>query len=128
MLDEYNTHVKSFRTEIDRIKYCLVSDMKLRLISDRSTNGRIYNQPTIYEVVALIVGDVDTDSKIDILLESQSGRLKRISEFYPSYLAYQYPRLFPYREDGFRPEVIHRVTNKKRKQKEYAYHQRMAYI
>ena len=69
------------------------------------------------EIVGLIVGDVDTGSKRDIILERQSGRLKRISEFHPSYLALQYPLLFPYGEDGFRLGVLHRETipNKKGK-------------
>lgn len=72
----------------NRIKYCHVPDLKLRLICERSVYGRIYNQPTISEVPALIVGDVDTCSKKDYLLERQSGRLKIISEFHPSYLVY----------------------------------------
>lgn len=102
MLDEHNTHTKSFRMTTDRIKDCLVPDLKLRLLSKRSTNWRIYNQPTVSEVVAIIVGDVDTSSKKGVLLERQSGILNRISEFHPSYLAYLYPLLFPYDEDVFR--------------------------
>lgn len=69
------------------------------------------------EVAALIVGDVDTGSKRDIILERQSGRLKRISEFHPSYLALQYPLLFPYGEDGFRLGVLHRETVPKKKER-----------
>ncbi|CAK8566758.1 unnamed protein product [Lathyrus sativus] len=88
MLDEFNTHAKSFGMAADRLKNCPLPDLKLKLISDRSTNGRIYNHPTISEVAALIVSDVDTGHKRDILLERQSGKLKRISEFHPSYLAY----------------------------------------
>ncbi|KAI5418970.1 hypothetical protein KIW84_043257 [Lathyrus oleraceus] len=90
----------------------------LGLISERSIDDKIYKQPIVSKVAALIVGDVDTGSKRDILLERQSGRLKIISKFHPSYLAYQYPLLFPYDEDGFRLGVLHRETNKKRKQKE----------
>lgn len=117
MLDEFNTHAKSFRMAADRLKDCPLPDLKLKLISDRSTDGRIYNQPTVSEVAALIVGDVDTGSKRDILLERKSGRLKRISEFHSSYLAYQYPLLFPYGEDGFRLGVLLRETNTKKKMK-----------
>lgn len=118
MLDEFNTHAKSFRMAADRLKDCPLPDLKLKLISDRSTDGRIYNQPTVSEVAALIVGDVDTGSKRDILLERKSGRLKRISEFHSSYLAYQYPLLFPYGEDGFRLGVLLRETNTKKKNEE----------
>lgn len=80
---------------VDILKVCLVSGLKLRLISERPIDGKIYKQPIISEVAALIVGDVDTGSKRDILLERQSGRLKIISKFHLSYLAYQYPLLFP---------------------------------
>lgn len=117
MLDKFNTHAKSFRMAADRLKNCSLPDLKLKLISDRSTDGRIYNHPTVSEVAALIVGDVDTGHKRDILLERQSGQLKRISEFHPSYLSYQYPLLFPYGEDGFRVGVLLRETNSKKPMK-----------
>lgn len=54
------------------------------------------------EVVSLIVSDVDTAKKKDIILERQSGRLKRISEFHQSYWTYQYPLFFPRGEGGYR--------------------------
>src|SRR3954470_22819019 len=106
MLYQHNVHAQSFKMARDILSEGNVSDLKLRLISERRTDGRIYNQPTVSEVAALIVGDVDTGSKRDILLERKSGRLKRISEFHSSYLAYQYPLLFPYGEDGFRLGVL----------------------
>lgn len=37
-----------------------VQNLKLSLISYRSTYEIIYNQPTVVEVVALVVGDIDT--------------------------------------------------------------------
>jgi hypothetical protein len=102
MLDDHNVHAKSFRMARDRLTQENSHDLKLRLISERTTDGRIYNQPTVSEVAALIVGDVDYGTKRDIILEKQSGFLKRIDEFHPAYLAYQYPLIFPYGEDGFR--------------------------
>ncbi|GKC64100.1 ATP-dependent DNA helicase RRM3-like protein [Tanacetum coccineum] len=54
-------------------------------------DGRKYNLPTAFEVVALNIGDFDsTEHKRDIILEEQGGDLQRISEFHPSYLALQY--------------------------------------
>jgi len=44
--------------------------MKLVLISNRNKDGRIYNIPSVFEVVVLIVGDVDTGSKRDIIMET----------------------------------------------------------
>lgn len=36
-----------------------MSNMKLRIIGKRGCDRRTYNMPTIFEVVALIVGDFD---------------------------------------------------------------------
>lgn len=80
-------------------------DLRLKLISDRATDGRIYNLPTASEVAALIVGDVDTPSNRDIILETQSRKLQRINELHASYLGLQYPLLFPCGEDGYRHDV-----------------------
>ncbi|XP_010462780.1 PREDICTED: uncharacterized protein LOC104743390 [Camelina sativa] len=41
----------------------------------------------------------------DIVVEEKSGELQRISEIHPSYLALQYPLLFPKGEDGYRPGI-----------------------
>ncbi|XP_074297343.1 uncharacterized protein LOC141628055 [Silene latifolia] len=60
------------------------------------------------EVAALIVGDIDeTLEKRDIIIETRSGRLQRISELHPSYLSLQYPLLFPFGEDGYRLGIKH---------------------
>ncbi|XP_058742334.1 uncharacterized protein LOC131614800 [Vicia villosa] len=108
MLYEHNVHAQSFQMARDILSQRSVTDLKLRLISDRKTDGRIYNQPTVSEVAALIVGDVDTAEKRDIIMHKQSGDLQRIDEYHSSYLGYQYPLLFPYGEDGYRPNVKHR--------------------
>ncbi|KAI5424455.1 hypothetical protein KIW84_030589 [Lathyrus oleraceus] len=108
MLYEHNVHAQSFRMARDRLCEEGVSDLKLRLISERRNDGRIYNQPTVSEVAALIVGDVDTAEKRDIIMQKQCGELQRIDEYHTSYLGYQYPLLFPYGEDGYRPNVRHR--------------------
>ncbi|KAI5440250.1 hypothetical protein KIW84_025541 [Lathyrus oleraceus] len=108
MLYEHNVHAQSFRMARDRLCEEGVSDLKLRLISERRNDGRIYNQPTVAEVAALIVGDVDTAEKRDIIVQKQCGELQRIDEYHTSYLGYQYPLLFPYGEDGYRPNVRHR--------------------
>jgi len=58
------------------------------LISDKAKDGRIYNIPKVSEVATLIIGDVDTTSPRDIILENRSGKLQRINELHPSYLGY----------------------------------------
>ncbi|CAH1417943.1 unnamed protein product [Lactuca virosa] len=94
-------------------------DMKLRLIGRRQRDGRTYNLPTASEVAALIVGDIcDSIEKRDIVVETKTGFLQRISELHPSYLPLQYPLLFPYGDDGYSVDILHRgvsfTTNSKR--------------
>jgi len=48
---------------------------RLNMISNRDTNGRIYNLPTVSKVDALIVGDEDISLNMGIILETQSGKL-----------------------------------------------------
>ncbi|XP_035835779.1 uncharacterized protein LOC110888292 [Helianthus annuus] len=119
VLDTDNQLVKSYRMVRDSFQDNPQLSLKLRLIGRREKDGRTYNLPTAGEVAALIVGDLDSaiDSR-DIVVETQTGDLKRISELHPSYLALQYPILFPHGDDGYRVDIPHRgvvdVTNKKR--------------
>jgi hypothetical protein len=111
MLDEVNVHAKSFRMARDTLRSNVVQDFKLKLISERTSDGRIYNEPTVSEVAALIVGDIDSGTHRDIILHRKSGSLKRVNEFHPSYLSYQYPLIFPYGEDGYRIGIQHRFSH-----------------
>ncbi|XP_072073799.1 uncharacterized protein [Arachis hypogaea] len=102
MLDKYNSLAKNFCYARDRYQQEICTNIKFKLISKRTTDGRTYNLPSASEVAALIVSDVEQLSKDkDIIIESQSRKLQRIDVFHPSYLALQYPLLFPYGEDGF---------------------------
>ncbi|XP_025625512.1 uncharacterized protein [Arachis hypogaea] len=106
MLDAHNPLAKMFCYARDRFKLDNVPDVRLKLIRKRDTDGRRYNLPTVSEVAALVVGDVD-DSIIDrdIIIESTARQLKRIDVLHPQYLALQYPLLFPYAEDGYRNDI-----------------------
>ncbi|XP_019196182.1 PREDICTED: uncharacterized protein LOC109190186 [Ipomoea nil] len=106
VLDVNNVLVKSFRNARAEIEANPRVEIKLRLIGNRTTDARTYNLPTASEVAALIVGDLDPSiGNRDILVESKSGLLKRISELNPCYLPMQYPLLFPYGEDGYREDI-----------------------
>ena len=108
MLDKINPLVQDFRMAGERIRSSDDEKVCLKLIGTRKRDGRQYNLPTASEVAALIVGDFDeTKNKRDIILHQQDGDLKRISELHPSYLALQYPLLFPHAEDGYRTNIFH---------------------
>ncbi|XP_045792199.1 uncharacterized protein LOC123886981 [Trifolium pratense] len=111
MLDEHNVHARSFRMAKQTLQNNFFQDLKFKLISERTTDGRIYNKPTVSEVAALIVGDIDSAAERDIIMHKRSGQLKRINEFHPAYLAYQYPLIFPYGEDGFRTGIQFRYRH-----------------
>jgi hypothetical protein len=109
MLDEHNVLAQGFRMARARLQEENITDVKLKLMSERKSDGRIYNKPTVSEVAALIVGDIDSAEKRDLILETQTGDLQRIDEFHPNYLSYQYPLIFPYGEDGYRTDIRHRL-------------------
>lgn len=119
MLRESNVHVKTFRNYMDRFnneEEC--ADLSLKLINNRQKDGRIYNLPTSSEVAALVVGDFQNNmDKRDIILEKNSGKLRRINELHPCYLPLQYPLIFPYGEDGFRLGIQNGYTGLKKNKK-----------
>ncbi|KAL1333322.1 uncharacterized protein [Arachis hypogaea] len=110
MLDENNALAKSFRMAKERFAGSNTEHVRLKLLSSREKDGRIYNLPDVSEVAALVVGDIDSlSSTRDIILERQDGRLKRINEIHVAYLGLQYPLLFPYGEDGYRIDIQHKI-------------------
>ncbi|RYE12417.1 MAG: glutamate--tRNA ligase, partial [Rickettsiales bacterium] len=65
-----------------------------------------YDLPTSNDIGGLIVGDIGEYEKgKDIIVETKSNDLQRITKLHPSYMSLQYPLLFPYGEDGFRPDL-----------------------
>src|ERR1043165_6006287 len=48
------------------------------------------------------------DKKQNKILSQFSHRITRINELHASYMAYQYPLIFPYGEDDYRPNIAHR--------------------
>ncbi|CAH9100410.1 unnamed protein product [Cuscuta epithymum] len=105
-LDEHNVLVKSFRMAGKKIREEGCVDFKLKLIGKRAKDARTYNLPSVSEVAALIVGDLDLSlGERDIVVETCAGGLQRINELHPSYFALQYPLLFPYGEDGYREDI-----------------------
>ncbi|XP_071727009.1 uncharacterized protein [Rutidosis leptorrhynchoides] len=109
LLDFTNPLVQQFRQARDRFDMNAAEPIKLKIIGSRDRDGRTHNLPSANEVAALIIGDIDgTADKRDIIVETKSKQLQRISELHPSYLALQYPLLFPYAEDGYRPDIYHK--------------------
>ena len=56
------------------------------------------------------MGDIDSASKREIIIQPREGGLQRIDEFHPAYLAYQYPLIFVYGENGYRKKYTSQVS------------------
>ena len=101
MFDELNNLVKIFCMSRYHFIQHDIHCLRLRLIGSRTTDGREFNLPTCSEIATIIVGDIGVDNAYhDIIVELKGGK-HRIYELHPSYMALQYPLLFPYGEDGF---------------------------
>nr|GEU36318.1 uncharacterized protein [Tanacetum cinerariifolium] len=106
MLDMHNPLVQSFRMAKDRFVQSSIQPVTLHLIGTRQSTRRQYNLPTALEVTALILGDGNPKESHDVIFEERSNEenrngVKRISELHLSFMALQYPLLFPYGEDVF---------------------------
>ncbi|KAI4334690.1 hypothetical protein L6164_013405 [Bauhinia variegata] len=82
MLDQHNVYATMYRIARDRLHNSETEDIRLKLISERTTYGRIYNLPTTTKVAALIVRDIDNDDSRDIIIEKQSGSRRYIDQLY----------------------------------------------
>ncbi|GKF19162.1 hypothetical protein Tco_0067800 [Tanacetum coccineum] len=111
MLDRSSAIAQAFRMARDWCHSHSFVNVELRLLSER-TSSRQYNAPTVAEVVAFIINYFgDGDPTRDIIVNTKDGQPKRISELHTSYMALQYPLLFPYGEDGYHDKIpYHRNT------------------
>ena len=100
MLDENNNIVKAFRMEKDNFSKSDYNSVQLRLIGRWNDDGKNYNRLRVSEITTLIVGDIgESDVQRDII--------KQISELHPSFMAMQYPLLFPYGKDNFKLGILY---------------------
>ncbi|ONL99944.1 Retrotransposon-like protein [Zea mays] len=108
MIDDHNPFAKKFRMVRDRLADKESEDFIIRLIGVKEGDPVQYNLPTTDQLAMFIVGDFSLDTfKRDIIIETETKELKRISSLHPAYMALQYPLLFPFGERGFQGNVIY---------------------
>lgn len=118
VLDQCNPYAQCYRMIRDRMKTNDICNLKLRIIGKRGHDARRYNMPTASEVAAIIVGDFESaDADRDIIVETQTGYLKRVSVLSSAYLPLQYPLLFPRGDDGYRDDIFFEDSTRKESQK-----------
>nr|GEW23270.1 ATP-dependent DNA helicase PIF1-like [Tanacetum cinerariifolium] len=115
MLDANSVIAKAFRMARDWCHADATANMELRLLSER-TRSKQCNAPTITEVSALITNDFgDGEPTRDMVVCKKDNPPKRISKLHLSYMALQYPLLFPYGEDGYHEKIPYHTNKGKRK-------------
>ncbi|GJV01237.1 helicase [Tanacetum coccineum] len=101
----------------------IVANLIQMLLSERTTT-RQYNAPTVSEVSALIINDFGDGLPIrDIVVNKNNTGPQRISELHPSYMALQYPLLFPFGEDGYHENIPYNTNKGTRKTKRRLFQQ-----
>jgi hypothetical protein len=102
MLDSENSLVQNFRYARERISEHGNQQLTLRLLGCNAKDDVQYNLPTSGEISGIIVGDFSAKKyKFDVLVYDKDHGLHQVSPLHPSYMALQYPLLFPYGERGF---------------------------
>ena len=115
MLNQSSAVAKAFRMARDWCAAHDTSNFQLRLISNRAST-RQYNTPSVSEVAALITNDFGQGiPSRDIIVSCKDTGKQRISELHASYMALQYPLLFPYGEDGFHDNIPYHDNSSARK-------------
>ncbi|WVZ88743.1 hypothetical protein U9M48_035226 [Paspalum notatum var. saurae] len=102
MLDDHNKLVIAFRYARDRLEQ--EGDQKItpKLLGCNTKHDVQYSLPSSGEIAAIIVGDYAAEEyTYDVPVHDKECGLRRISCLHPSYMALQYPLLFPYGEHGF---------------------------
>lgn len=103
MLTVHNEYVRTFKTarelaaekELECYTVCLFNEVP----------DRCYGPPTGGTLGCIVLGDDCVTNKYDIVVHSKSGKPQRVRKLHPSYMALQYPLLFPYGENGWSPQL-----------------------
>nr|GFA02777.1 hypothetical protein CTI12_AA123990 [Tanacetum cinerariifolium] len=75
--------------------------------TNKQTSTKQYDALTISEVAALIINDFGDGIPLRGIIVKNNAGAHRILELHPSYMALQYPLLFPYGEDRFRENIAY---------------------
>lgn len=113
LLHEVNPYIRDLKCVIDKVP-ASCDTFKVVIHAEKNPQGAHrgrYNSPAVNEV-ALVLLDQQFEQR-DIILESRSSQLQRISEFHRSYDALQYPLMFSHGEDGYSIGISQRDPNTK---------------
>lgn len=97
-----NHYALLYKTAAQRIRDSDGPIAKMTLISQQKTDPKIYNNPTVDEVAAILPGDgTQPYQDRDIMVQPLVGGFKRVSALSSCYWPLGYPLIFPRGENGF---------------------------
>jgi len=102
MLNDINPYFHAFHTASECLRETMAIVMHLTTIDVFHLDSRRYNRPTAAEVAIIMpsTGEEQVD-RHDIVLHSQAGPLKRISELHSAYLPLYYSIIHPFGEQSW---------------------------
>lgn len=108
MLDQHNSFAQQFRMARNRLADDETEDFVIRIVAPRDGDPPQYSLPTIDQLAMLVVGDFSYEAfERDIIVQKQTGDLQQISALHPSFMALQYPLLFPNAERGWQTGILY---------------------
>lgn len=118
LLDQLNPFVTNFCSISSNNN---IANLRLFIRADHKLDQHIYNKPTASQVAAVWVEGHDSIeyTKRDIIVQSISQSLQRVSELSESYDPMQYPLLFPRGDYGWHPEVLRYMSQKQVTARQY---------
>ena len=111
MLRVHNPYIDVFMTAKERLAINENISLHLKTVDIRQLDHRRYNRPTASELAIIMpgTGEEQVDRR-DIVLQTRSRQLKRISELHSAYCALRYPLLFPNGQQGWHPNLLSNIN------------------
>ncbi|XP_022040220.1 uncharacterized protein LOC110942764 [Helianthus annuus] len=97
-LNAHNKYVRLFKTASEICSTAEDNCYSIRLYNN--VPDRRYGAPSPDTLGGIVCGDDFNASDYDIIIHSKGGIPQRVSKLHPSYMALQYPLLFPLGEEG----------------------------
>src|SRR6185369_9500866 len=118
MLDKVNPFVANFRSVASHNN---ITDLCLLIKANHGLDQRTYNIPTASQVAAVWVEGQNPvhHTNRDIIVNSRSQSLQRISEISGFYDPMQYPLLFPNGDYGWHLGILQNTSQKKVTARQY---------
>ncbi|EGG10622.1 uncharacterized protein MELLADRAFT_33675 [Melampsora larici-populina 98AG31] len=109
-----NPYAKMYKAAEEILNSNPVRTIKIKSLQVHGRDKNRYNYPTCSQVAAVIQGDGSVGSKDrDVIIQYQSGDLRRVSELNTTYFPLRYPVFFMYGSHGWDEHYRHFTARRK---------------